>query len=126
MICLNGVIPMPISRRKAIFFSGSTLAGLSLASFKPAETQAQATAPAPAAAQEPWPDSLVERTVRAGFPVPLPLNPDGTAPEHQASEAGPIAGTPFWRTPGRVTPQIEYDYKKMAIKIDTRGLGKLG
>jgi DMSO/TMAO reductase YedYZ molybdopterin-dependent catalytic subunit len=31
----------------------------------------------------------------------------------------------MWRTPNRETPAIEFDYRKMAIKVDTRGLGKL-
>ena len=73
-----------ISRREAIRISGSTLAGLSLGVLNHETALAQA-----AAAQEAWPDSLVERPRREGFPVPLPLNPDGSAPEHQASEAGP-------------------------------------
>ena len=31
----------------------------------------------------------------------------------------------MWRTPDRQTPQAEFDYKKMKVKVDTRGLGKL-
>jgi DMSO/TMAO reductase YedYZ molybdopterin-dependent catalytic subunit len=101
--------------------SGSTLAGLSLATLKSESLRAQAAA----APQEPWPDKLVERPMRAGFPVPLPLNPDGSAPEHQASEAGALSDPLMWRTADRQAPKIEYDYKKLAIKVDTRGLGKL-
>jgi DMSO/TMAO reductase YedYZ molybdopterin-dependent catalytic subunit len=111
---------MAISRRDALCLSGSTLAGLSLGVLTPEHLQAQAGQP-----QEPWPDSLVERPRRAGFPAPLPLNPDGSAPEHPESAAGPITDPLMWRTPDRQPPDIEFDYRKMAIKVDTRGLGRL-
>ena len=111
---------MAITRRDAICsISGATIAGLS-GLLTPEQLQAQA-----AAAQEPWPDRLVERPLRAGFPAPLPLNPDGSAPEHPESAAGPITDPLMWRTPNRQAPAIEYDYRKMAIKVDTRGLAKL-
>ena len=113
---------MSMSRRKAIGISGSTLAGLSLAKLTSQRLQAQAAQqPAPA----PWPDSLVERPLRAGFPAPLPLNPDGSAPEHPDTAAGLITDPLMWRTSNRQAPEIEFDYRKMAIKVDTRGLGKL-
>jgi DMSO/TMAO reductase YedYZ molybdopterin-dependent catalytic subunit len=111
---------MAITRRDAICsISGATIAGLS-GLLTPEQLQAQA-----AAAQEPWPDRLVERPLRAGFPAPLPLNADGSAPEHPASAAGPITDPLMWRTPNRQAPEIEFDYRKMAIKVDTRGLAKL-
>ena len=111
---------MPISRRDAICgISSATLAGLALG-VTPAALQAQAPQ-----AQEPWPDRLVERPLRQGFPAPLPLNPDGSAPEHQDSEAGPITDPLMWRTPNRQAPDVEFDYRKMAIKLDTRGLARL-
>ena len=111
---------MAISRRDAICsISGATMAGLS-GLLTPEQLQAQA-----AAAQEPWPDRLVERPARAGFPAPLPLNADGSAPEHPESAAGPITDPLMWRTPDRQAPPIEYDYRKLAIKVDTRGLAKL-
>jgi DMSO/TMAO reductase YedYZ molybdopterin-dependent catalytic subunit len=113
---------MAISRRDALRISGSTLAGLSVGALAQEHLQAQA-AQAP---QAPWPDQLVERPLRAGFPAPLPLNPDGSAPEHPASAAGPITDPLMWRTPDRQAPGIEFDYRKMAIKVDTRGLAKLG
>ncbi len=118
---------MAISRRDAVRISGSTLAGLSLGV---AQGDLLAQAPAPAAAQtqkppEPWPDTLVERPLRAGFPAPLPLNADGSAPEHPASAAGLITDPLMWRTPDRTAPAIEYDFQKLAVKVDTRGLGKL-
>ncbi len=111
---------MAISRRDAICsISGATMAGLS-GLLTPEQLQAQA-----AAAQEPWPDRLVERPLRAGFPAPLPLNADGSAPEPPESAAGPITDPLMWRTPDRQAPPIEYDYRKLAIKVDTRGLAKL-
>jgi DMSO/TMAO reductase YedYZ molybdopterin-dependent catalytic subunit len=112
---------MNISRRDALCLSGSTLAGLSLGLVATQNLQAQGGQP-----QEAWPDSLVERPRRPGFPAPLPLNPDGSAPEHPESAAGPITDPLMWRTPDRQAPAIEFDYRKMAIKVDTRGLGRLG
>ena len=32
----------------------------------------------------------------------------------------------MWRTPDRSTPVIDYDYRNMAIRVDTRGLARLG
>ena len=113
---------MTISRREAIRISGSTLAGLSLGMLKCENLEAQAAA----AQQQPWPDSLTEMPMRSGFPAALPLNADGSAPEHPASEAGPITDPVFWRTPERKTPEIDYDYKNLRVKVDTRGLAKLG
>ena len=111
---------MAISRREAICISGSTLAGLSLGGLKSVDLQAQAAQP-----QEAWPDRLVERPLRQGFPAPLPLQSDGSAPEHPASAAGPITDPLMWRTQNRQAPEIEFDYQKMSIKVDTRGLAKL-
>ncbi|HEV3140556.1 MAG TPA: molybdopterin-dependent oxidoreductase [Vicinamibacterales bacterium] len=111
---------MGISRRDAICLSGSTLAGLSVGVLTRDTLRAQSAPP-----QEPWPDHLVERPLREGFPAALPLNPDGSAPEHPTSEAGPISNPLMWRTPDRQAPSIEFDYNKMAIKVDTRGLAKL-
>jgi DMSO/TMAO reductase YedYZ molybdopterin-dependent catalytic subunit len=111
---------MAISRRDALCLSGTTLAGLSLGVLAPESVQAEA-----GQSQEPWPDSLVERPRRSGFPAPLPLNADGSAPEHPESAAGPISDPLMWRTSNRQAPEIEFDYRKMAIKVDTRGLGKL-
>ena len=115
---------MAISRRDAICgISGAALAGLSWDVLTPEALQAQA-AVAPQA-QEPWPDRLVERPRRQGFPAPLPLNPDGSAPEHPESAAGPITDPLMWRTQNRQAPEIEFDYRKLAIKVDTRGLARL-
>ena len=92
---------MAISRRKALSMSGATLAGISLGVLKP--EPAHATQPE----QQDWPDTLVERPLRDGFPAPLPLNADGSAPEHPASAAGPITDPLMWRTQGRQTPDTE-------------------
>ena len=112
---------MAISRRDALRISGSTLAGLSVGALTAEPVHAQAAQQV----QEAWPDRLVERPMRPGFPAPLPLNPDGSAPEHAASAAGAITDPLMWRTPNRQAPEIEFDHRKMAIKVDTRGLGKL-
>lgn len=112
-----------VTRRDAIALSGSTLAGLSLGLLAADPLHAQA---APQAAPQEWPATLVERPRRAGFPAELPLNPDGSAPVHPESAAGAITDPLMWRTQDRSTPVIEYDYTKMAIKVDTRGLGRLG
>ena len=31
----------------------------------------------------------------------------------------------MWRTPNRETPEIEFDYREMRIRVDTRGLARL-
>src|SRR5688572_1309745 len=114
---------MSISRRRALSVSGAALASLSvgLARSSSAQTAPQGAA-APAATE--WPDRLVEQPLRAGFPAELPLLPDGSAPEHDPKNAGPITPPLFWRTPGRKTPQLATP-QNMAIKVDTRGLGKV-
>ena len=53
----------------------------------------------------------------------LPLKPDGSAPEYTPQEAGTITGV-LWRTKNQ-TPDIEFDYRKMKIKLDARGTAKL-
>jgi DMSO/TMAO reductase YedYZ molybdopterin-dependent catalytic subunit len=53
----------------------------------------------------------------------LPLNPDGSAPEYSAQEAGPITGV-LWRTKNK-TPDIDFDYRRMKIRLDARGTAKL-
>lgn len=112
---------MPISRRKAISVSSATLAGLSLGALRPEQLRVLQARQA----QEDWPDALVERPLREGFPADLPLLPDGSAPEHDPGEAGAITDPLMWRTEGRRTPAVEADYRRMAVRIDTRGLGRL-
>ena len=31
----------------------------------------------------------------------------------------------MWRTQGRQTPEIEFDYRQMQIRVDTRGMARL-
>jgi DMSO/TMAO reductase YedYZ molybdopterin-dependent catalytic subunit len=93
--------------------SATALAGLSLAAFKPSEAAAQ-TPQAQA-------DHLVDTKLRNISS--LPLKPDGSAPEYTPQEAGEITGV-LWRTKNQ-TPDIEFDYRKMRIKLDARGTAKL-
>lgn len=109
---------MTMSRRDAIAVSGSALAGLSVGGLHASGLAGQVVG-----SDQEFPDRLVDAELRDGFPVDLPLNPDGSAPEHAESEAGPIEGRLMWRTPDRTAPEIEYDYTKMAIRVDPRGLG---
>lgn len=111
---------MTISRRKAISLSGTTLAGLSLGVLKPAPVRA-----AQGAEQSEWPDQLVETPRREGFPVRLPLLPDGSAPEHEPGEAGELSNPLMWRTEGRRTPDGIQSHREMAIRVDGRGLSRL-
>lgn len=106
---------MKLSRRRAMQVSGTTLAGLSLG-FPPERLLAQ-TQPA-----APVPDSLVDATLRNI--APLPLLPDGSAPEHAPSEAGTITPPYMWRYTKGQAPVIEYDYRKLKIKVDARGMAK--
>ena len=112
---------MTISRRDAIAVSGSALAGLSVTGLDPSKLAAEI-----ADRDQEFPDRLETVDPREGFPVTLPLNSDGSAPEHPESDAGPIQereGRLMWRTPDRTAPEIEYDYQRMAVRVDTRGLG---
>src|SRR5439155_22844681 len=74
-----------ITRRDAINYSCMTVAGLSLVGLKPTKLVAQGQPQA----QEPWPDTLVERPLRNI--APLPLTPDGSPPEHSPNEAAPLS-----------------------------------
>ena len=106
---------MKISRRQAMRVSGATVAGLSLG-LAPERLLAQAQPP------QPVPDTLVEPPLRNI--APLPLQPDGSAPEHTPGEAGTISEPYLWRYTKGQPPEIEFDYRKMKIKVDTRGLAK--
>ncbi len=113
-----------LTRRDAILLSGSTLAGLSLGGLGGERLLGQT---APASQAQEWPSTLVPAKRREGFPVDLPLNPDGSAVEHDEGEAGDIeqGANTMWRTPDHQPPAAEYDYRKLAVKVDTRGLSKL-
>jgi DMSO/TMAO reductase YedYZ molybdopterin-dependent catalytic subunit len=102
---------MKISRRETMQLSASALAGLSLAQLRAPD----------AAAQVPQPDGLKDTPLRNI--QKLPLNADGSAPEYMPQEAGQITGV-LWRTKNQ-TPDGEYDYRKMRIKVDARGTAKL-
>ena len=56
--------------------------------------------------------------------APLPLNPDGSAPEHSAGAAGPITEPYMWRYTKGQAPQMDYDYRRLKIKVDARGMAK--
>ena len=110
---------MKITRREAIEYSCLTVAGFSLAGLKSEELLAMAQGQSPTQAQETWPDTLVERPVRNI--ASLPLNPDGSAPGHAADEAGTISEPSLWRYNNNQPPQIDYDYRNLRIKVDSRG-----
>jgi len=103
---------MKMSRRETMQFSATALAGMSLAGLKPEELLAQAA---------PQPGGLVDTQLRSIST--LPLKPDGSAVEFTPQEAGAITGV-LWRTKNQ-TPEIEFDVRKMKIKVDARGTAKL-
>src|SRR5262249_50394236 len=100
---------MKMSRRESMRITASALAGLSLAGLRMSEATAQ-TGPGLA-------DTELRKISR------LPLNPDGSAPEYSPQEAGTITGV-LWRTKNQ-TPDIDFDYRRMKIKLDARGTAKL-
>ena len=73
---------MTLSRRDAIKVSGSAVAGLSMGVVNPENVLGQA------APDQEWPDQLVEGDLRVR--AELPLNSDGSAPEHPESAAGEL------------------------------------
>jgi len=101
---------MNLSRRETMQLSATALAGLSLA-----------RASSAAAQNAPAPDGLVDTQLRNA--APLPLNPDGSAVEYPPQQAGTITGV-LWRTKNQ-TPDIEFDVRKMKVKLDARGTAKL-
>jgi len=104
---------MKISRRESIQLSATALAALSVAAIRSTPAAAQGAAP-------PQPDNLAETRLRTI--APLPLKPDGSAVEYTQAETGPIDGV-LWKT--KDTPDIEFDYRKMKIKLDGRGTSRL-
>jgi|TARA_B110000196_G_scaffold280251_1_gene260316 DMSO/TMAO reductase YedYZ molybdopterin-dependent catalytic subunit len=108
---------MKLSRREAIRVSGTAVAGLSMGVSRSNDIVAQTVR------QQEWPDHLVEGDLRQR--ADLPLNPDGSAPEYPPEAADEITGT-IWRYTQGKPPEIEYDYRKMAIRLDSRGLARLG
>ena len=103
---------MKMSRREAMQFSATALAGLSFGAIKPSELAAQSA--------QPQPEGLADTKLREV--AALPLTPDGSAVEYTPKDAGTISGV-LWRTKNQ-TPDIEFDYRKMKIKVDARGTVK--
>jgi DMSO/TMAO reductase YedYZ molybdopterin-dependent catalytic subunit len=93
--------------------SAAALAGFSLAAVTPRVVTAQAT--------PPQPDGLVDTQLRKIST--LPLQPDGSAVEYTPQQAGTITGV-LWRTKNQ-TPEIEFDFRKLNVKVDGRGTAKL-
>lgn len=112
---------MKVSRREAMRVSGAALAGFSLGTLEPGQllAQAQQAQQSP----QPAPDKLVETPLRNIMPLPLKL--DGSAPEYTPKEAGTISEPTLWRYTKGQAPPIEFDYRKMKIKVDARGGAKL-
>ncbi len=106
---------MELSRRKTLELSATALAALSVAAATRTTPAAQG---APAA---PTPDTLAPAQLRTI--ADLPLRPDGSAVEFTQADVGTIQGRPFWKTNG--TPDIEFDPRKMKVKIDGRGTSRL-
>ena len=113
----NAEIAGKITRREAIEYSCLAAAGLALAGLKPEAARAQGQGQGQG--QPSWPDNLSERDLRNI--APLPLNADGLAPEHPESAAGEISDPSLWRFNNNQPPQIDYDYRNLGIKVDTRG-----
>jgi DMSO/TMAO reductase YedYZ molybdopterin-dependent catalytic subunit len=107
-----------ITRREVIEYSCLTMGGMALAGISSKELAAQGQG-AQAQAQPEWPATLAERELRNI--APLPLNADGSAPEHPESAAGPISDPSLWRFNNNQPPQIDHDYRNMKIRVDTRG-----
>ena len=104
---------MDVSRRQTIKLSAGAVAALSVAALRPDTAGAQGAAQA-------QPDKLVETRLRTI--ADLALNPDGSAKEFSEAETGPIDGA-LWKTKG--PPDIEFDYRKMKVKVDGRGTSTL-
>jgi DMSO/TMAO reductase YedYZ molybdopterin-dependent catalytic subunit len=104
---------MEMSRRQTIQVTAGAIGAFSIAALRPEAAGAQAAA-------QPQPDKLVETRLR---PISeLPINPDGSAKEFTEAETGPIDGA-LWKTKG--PPDIEFDYRKMKVKLDGRGTSTL-
>jgi len=93
--------------------SAAALAGLSVGILKPSGLAAQTL--------QPQAGGLAETKLRDI--AQLPLNPDGSAVEYAPADAGTISGV-LWRTKNQ-TPDIEFDYRKLKIKLDARGTARL-
>ncbi len=97
---------MNISRRQMIAASGAALAGA---------LRAQQAPP-------PVPDKLVDTPLRNL--AQLALEPDGSAHEFTEKELSPLTEPLMWRFTKGQPPELEFDYRKLKIKVDARGLAK--
>ena len=125
---------MTLTRRDVIRISGGALAGLSAGPLKPEELRSEPRRGMAGELKRTSRDGLAEVQLRDR--AELPLNPDGSAPEHSESEAGPMEGSTdgtgnppvIWRR-GLVdgeAPEIEFNYRRMRVQVDPRGLARLG
>ncbi len=106
---------MKLTRRDAIKVSGTAVAGLSMGVVKPDRVLAQQEA-------QEFPDRLVEGEIRTR--ADLPLNADGSAPEHPPGSAGPIDGV-IYRYTGGEAPDTDLDYRTASIRIAASRLSRL-
>ena len=112
-LAARGMTDKKMTRREAIGYT-CMAAGMAAAGLTPQAARAQGRGQ-----DQPWPDNLSERELRNI--APLPLNPDGSAPEHPESAAGAITDPSLWRFNNHQPPEIDYDYRNMRIRLDTRG-----
>ena len=75
-----------------------------------------------ARAPRPVPKKLVATPAR-DVP-PLPLLRDGSAREYAPKDAGPISEPPRWRFTKGEPPDIEYDHRKLHVRITAGGTVK--
>lgn len=97
---------MNISRRQMIAASGAALAGALRAQQAPPHV----------------PDKLVDTPLRNL--AQLALEPDGSAHEFTEKELSTLTEPLMWRFTKGQPPEIEFDYRKLKIKVDARGLAK--
>jgi len=98
-----------------IRIAGAGLASISLG-LRLKQLRAQASQPAAA------PDRLVDSPVRNL--APLALEPDGSAHEYTSKDITPLTDPLMWRYTKGQPPDIEFDYRKLRITIDARGVAK--
>lgn len=97
---------MNISRRQMIAASGAALAGALRAQQAPPHVL----------------DKLVDTPLRNL--AQLALEPDGSAHEFTEKELSTLTEPLMWRFTKGQPPEIEFDYRKLKIKVDARGLAK--
>ena len=113
---------MAITRRDALVISGSTLAALSVGTLTLGPLQAQAAGSAAGA---------VVARLAGGTAVARGFSRAASAQRRRLGARAPcqrgraITDPLMWRTPNRQAPEIEYDFQKLKVKVDTRGLAKL-